>query len=508
MPLVPIDLPQGVYKNGTPYARRNRWENSNLVRWHDGAIRAVGGWQRLQLINNTEYAPLYSDASAEAVRDIFAWRKLDETQQVLFGSNCNLYYLDNDGLTQVTTLNVPNIVKTEKDPETVSGYGRGSFGQGVYGSSSGFSNNVTQPVRWSFSNFGEIPLFCQINQEDAPLRELDLTDMSVNNVANAPTGAQAVLVTDQRQVLVLGGDQQPRRVQLSDIEDRTSWTPATDNQVIDRTLTGTGKLLNATNVLRQVLIIGENDAFAMEYIGPPYVVSIELVGENCGLLSTQALANTDKFCVWWGERNFWLYDGSVQILNCDVLEFLYETRNPVMDAKIYTVTNTDYSEIWWFYQSFDTPNDEVDSYVAWDYRDNTWSTGQLRRTAGIDKGVLDHQLFINRTGILHAHELPHILPPNDDIFAETGILDTQNGNQNVAIRYVFADTNGDEDVNITLYGRQTPNGEEYTYGPYMQNNPTPTRAIGRSMRMRVDFLNADTEIGSFRLDVQPTGGFR
>ena len=42
--LIPLDIPPGVYKNGTDFESSNRWLDSNLVRWQDGSLRPVGGW--------------------------------------------------------------------------------------------------------------------------------------------------------------------------------------------------------------------------------------------------------------------------------------------------------------------------------------------------------------------------------------------------------------------------------------------------------------------------------
>ena len=44
MPLVPLDLPAGFYRNGTDYEGSNRYEGSS-VRWLDGSMRPVGGWE-------------------------------------------------------------------------------------------------------------------------------------------------------------------------------------------------------------------------------------------------------------------------------------------------------------------------------------------------------------------------------------------------------------------------------------------------------------------------------
>ena len=45
MTLIPLDIPAGVYRNGTDLQSQGRWRDANLVRWVDGTLRPVGGWR-------------------------------------------------------------------------------------------------------------------------------------------------------------------------------------------------------------------------------------------------------------------------------------------------------------------------------------------------------------------------------------------------------------------------------------------------------------------------------
>ena len=47
MALVKLEIPPGVFRNGTEYQVSGRWYDSNLVRWIDGLMMPVGGWERL-----------------------------------------------------------------------------------------------------------------------------------------------------------------------------------------------------------------------------------------------------------------------------------------------------------------------------------------------------------------------------------------------------------------------------------------------------------------------------
>jgi hypothetical protein len=45
--LVPLTLPPGVVRPGTAFKAKGRWYDAHLVRWHEGAMRPVGGWTLL-----------------------------------------------------------------------------------------------------------------------------------------------------------------------------------------------------------------------------------------------------------------------------------------------------------------------------------------------------------------------------------------------------------------------------------------------------------------------------
>ena len=117
--------------------------------------------------------------------------------------------------------------------------------------------------------------------------------------------------------------------------------------------------------------------------------------------------------------------------------------------------------------------------------------------------------MVASSGEIYNHELEDTLP-DGDVYAETGPIDLKNGEINTAVRYIYPDTEGTGNVTFTLYGRQLPNATEYTYGPYswQQNNPIPTRAMGRTIRMRVDLDDAASELGVVRLDLAPVTGRR
>lgn len=45
MPLLPLRIEPGLFKNGTLYQARSRWYSANFIRFYENAIRPIGGWQ-------------------------------------------------------------------------------------------------------------------------------------------------------------------------------------------------------------------------------------------------------------------------------------------------------------------------------------------------------------------------------------------------------------------------------------------------------------------------------
>ena len=79
MPLIPILLPPGLERNGTPYDTVKNWWDMNLMRWVSGSARPIGGWVR------RTGTPLDS-----AVRRFHSWQTNDASRRTLAGTDHKL----------------------------------------------------------------------------------------------------------------------------------------------------------------------------------------------------------------------------------------------------------------------------------------------------------------------------------------------------------------------------------------------------------------------------------
>ena len=142
----------------------------------------------------------------------------------------------------------------------------------------------------------------------------------------------------------------------------------------------------------KLLIITDIDAHAARYIGPPYVFGFERISTSCGIISRKAAADVDMGVFWMGSGGFFRFDGNVvSEIPCAVHDYVFGDINTSQKSKTWAFTNGQYGEIWWFYPS--SNSNEVDRYVAFDYKENHWLIGNLSRTAGASRGVFEYPML-------------------------------------------------------------------------------------------------------------------
>jgi hypothetical protein len=505
MPLIPIDLKPGVYKNGTAYSGKLRWADSNLVRWKDGAIRVIGGWERRENNTGANVAALFADATAEAPRNIATWTDNIGSNHIVVGTNLALYHIDSSGV--ITDITPAGFVGGAKNSGLDNGYGTYAYGRAAYGTPRTAEGSLPTPVpSWDFAFWGE-NLLAQF-RGDGDLYEWVPGDPAAVAIATAPEDMQDIIVTDERIVLGIGGDGTPRLVQWSASEDNTDWTPSATNQAGSLTLAGVGPLLAVTQIMNEILVLGQNEVYVGRYLGPPYVYGFDRVGDNNGLLSANSLITTARFAMWAAERNFWLYDGSLKKLESDIIDFFYDDLSDTEYSKTYGFTVRDYNEVWWLYQSKNSTTTEPDSYVCYDYALNHWTKGKLDRAVGIDRAATSTPLMVSPDGLIYNHELEHVsIVDGTAPYCETGPIELGQGDQQAYLDYLYPDEAVAGGVNLTIKTKDMPNLTELTFGPYTISSPTPVRARGRQFALRFEGRAAGWKIGLMRANVK-AGGLR
>jgi len=489
MPLIPLQIPAGVYRNGTDFQGSNRWRDANLVRWVDSTMRPVGGWESRVSLGTT------------APRAAIAWQDIASDRWFAAGFHDKLVVSTESNIT--TDITPADLTAGTLDAATNIGFGGGFYGLGFYGTERADTGNYSEATTWSLDNFGEYLVAC--STADRRLLEWQLnTGADAAAIANAPTDNLGLLVTEERFLFALGAGGNPRLVQWCDREDNTLWTAAATNEAGDLELQTSGQIMQGVRTRGQSLIITDIDAHSATYIGGQFVYSFQRVGSSCGAISRKAAAAVDEGVFWMGQRGFFSYaGGAVQDIPCEVADYVFNDMNTAQGSKIWAVTNQQYNEIWWWYPS--EGSNEIDRYVSYNYKEGHWSIGQLSRTAGVDRGVFRRPIWFKTDGDAYNHDTG-LNYEGADVFAESGPISLGAGDNVMSATMLIPDENIQGDVSATFKTRFHPNDDERSYGPYTMANPTSVRFTGRQVRMRVQGERlANWRVGVMRLEAAPGG---
>jgi hypothetical protein len=438
-----------------------------------------------------------------APRALLVWSDLSNDARVATGSYNKLSVANASGV--ITDITPADLTDGTEDAEINTGFGGGAFGLGYYGTERISQGSYAEATTWSLDNWGENLVAC--STADGRLLEWDLnTSNDAAEISNAPTDNVALIVTEERFLFALGAGGNPRKVQWSDREDNTTWTAAATNEAGDLELATSGQIMCGIRTRGQALILTDLDAHSATYIGGQFVYSFQRVGSSCGVTSRKAAAAVDPGVFWMGQRGFFMYSGgAVQELPCEVSDYVFNDINRAQISKVFAVPNQQFSEIWWFYPS--GGSNENDRYVAFNYAENHWSIGTMSRTAGADRGVFRRPIWVGASGVTYNHETG-LNYDGADVFAETGPMSAGNGDQVIKATQLIPDEKTQGDVQAVFKTRFYPNDTEREYGPYTMSNPTDVRFTGRQIRMRVEGARlADWRVGNMRLEAT-TGGRR
>ena len=293
MPLVPLAIPPGVYRNGTDYQTTGRWRDASLIRWIEGTMQPIGGWANRVTVS-----------SNRKVRGSIAWRENGGSRWMAAGTYEKLFVISaSNTATDIT----PTGFTTGNESAALNlGYGGGFYGDYTYGTPRQDVVTYTEATTWSLDNWGEYLVAC--SSKDGKIYEWQLNVASdAALISAAPTGNFGIVVTEERFLFALGAGGNARKVQWSDREDNTTWTPAATNEAGDLELQTSGQIMLGIKARGQTLILTDQDAHAATYQGPPFVYGFERVGSACGAISRKCAATVDRGVFWMGSRGFFAF---------------------------------------------------------------------------------------------------------------------------------------------------------------------------------------------------------
>jgi len=365
---------------------------------------------------------------------------------------------------------------------------------------------------------------------------------SLPGASNVPVIQNFTFVSDvSRFVFAFGTNeiytttQDPMLIRWSDQESVTDWTPSATNQAGSVRLSHGSEIITAIQTRQEIVVWTDSTLYSLQYLGPPYVWGTQLLGDNISILSQNSIAQASGVVYWMGTDKFYLYDGRVQTLNCDLRKYVYQDINLSQNQQCFASTNEGFNEVWWFYCSANST--AIDKYVVYNYLENTWYYGTMNRTAWLDSGLRDYPIAANpltaTTGNIVNQEYGNDdnstgTPTAIDAYISSSEFDIGDGHNFGFVwrmlpdlTFSGSDASPTPQLTMTLYGMVnsgsgtgTPvaanvdklTGAQYTITEGFTGQ-VYTRVRGRQMILKVgsNQLGTAWQLGATRIDIRPDG---
>ena len=442
------------------------------------------------------------------------------------------------------------------------GWGTSTWGRGTWGSATTSSSVILDPGSWSLDNFGE-QLIATIKDGKTfvwnPGVSNPLEQRAVI-MSGAPTATRLTITSDRdRHVVHFGtettiGDsttQDPMFIRFSDQENFSTYQPTSVNTAGTFRLDTGNKIVAAVSGKDYNLILTDQAAYTMQFVGPPFTFSIRQVGSNCGCIGQHATVYADGKVFWMGAGGgFFVFDGTVKLLPSLVEDFVFTTTgtnvgiNYSSNEIIYGSHNSLFNEIVWFYPAgtpAGNPAVQNNRTVVYNYVENSWSTMTLARSSYADASTYDVPYateysstatpsISNLSGATntfgastyYAHEVGNNEIALDGTeaaipaYIQSGDFDLPtDGDGEYLLRLSrflpdFKNLQGNAVVTIFLKNFPIDAGASSQLGPFTINANTQkidTRARGRLANIKIQNTAVDEtwRFGTFRADVNPDG---
>jgi len=357
---------------------------------------------------------------------------------------------------------------------------------------------------------------------------------SISELVDVPDVQNFILVSDTSRFVLLFGTSEygtsslvPMLVRWSNQESVVDWVPSSLNQAGSLRLSHGSEIATAIQTRQEIVVFTDSALYSLQYVGPPVVWSSQLLGDNISIVGQNAVAVASGRIFWMSLDKFYVYDGRVQTLRCDLRRHIFSNINLQQNQQIFAGTNEGFSEVWWFYPTLDSTS--VDAYVVYNYVEDVWYYGTLARTAWLDTGLRDFPTAATYTPNLVYHEVgvddnQTGTPAAIEAYIESAEFDIEDGEKFGFVWRMVPDltfqgsTANTPQVTMTMYGMNgsgsgfnteaskavartsTVTIEQFT-------NIVYTRIRGRQMIMKIasDGLGTTWQLGAPRIDIRPDG---
>ncbi len=227
--------------------------------------------------------------------------------------------------------------------------------------------------------------------------------------SSVPAAVNTFLISDiSRFVLAFGTYDylsttfDPMLIRWSDQGSLVEWSPAVTNQSGSIQLSHGSRIVTAMQSRQEVLVWTDASLYSLQYVGPPYVWSSQILSDNVSIIGPNAVAMASNVTYWMGADKFYMYDGRVQTLNCDLLRYILDDVNFEQGDQFFACTSEGFNEVWFYYCAANST--VVNRYVVYNYLEKLWYYGTLERSAWIDSGLRPYPTAATYAGNLVSHE--------------------------------------------------------------------------------------------------------
>ena len=430
------------------------------------------------------------------------------------------------------TVTVNFLLPTGTSEQVVGlGWNAGYYGQSTYGTARATSDISILARQWKLDTWGE-DLIAGVRGGRVYYWE---TSTGINSraieVSAAPNTSNSLIVSQEdRHLICLGTNEQtsgsfnPMLVRWSNQNDFNNWTPSVSSTSGEVILGSGNSIRTAARSRNNIIILTDNSAHTMQFIGPPFTFGFNEIGTNCGAAGAHSAVDFDGRVYWMGSANFYVFDGTVKNLPCTVRRFVFDDINLDQADKIYAGVNSQFKEVTWLYPSANST--ECDKYVTYNPNENYWVYGDTHFTTFEDKGVFGNTITngiesSTTFSYLYDNEPEGIYTANGskiESFLESSDFDMAEGNDVMFIDRMVPDINIQNEtegtsgkINLQLTTKQYPNATQAILkGPFDVSATTEKvsmRARGRQAKIRVGTSTSGTkwQYGTIRLDIGKDG---
>jgi hypothetical protein len=444
--------PPGTILGETDYSIPGQWSASDNVRYDKGKAQPIGGWQLTSTLTST----------SDGVVQMLEWYSKDGTRRLALAGMTSVKVLYGSTLGSIVDITPAGFVGT--------------------------NNN-----RWTLDLWGDHLIACltggKVYEWDLVLAN-DLTA-----ITNAPTVNTVALVTDQRQVMLLGTQQivgaafNPRAIRWSKTQDNQSWDPTVTLLTGEYVLDGSGGAIRGSKKIGTGIAVWTDDElFLGRYTGNTenlWVFERQAIG--CGSPGESTATTADGVAYWITPdlRLMYWIPGSVPQEIPNLPEYYFSGNNlgftygSSLVALSFVWHNRKFNEIWFHVTvgSGGVVSTYSTNYVALNIPslragNPQWFPGTLPRQS-MYQGITGIYGWSAITGKLYTHETGYRGDTNERLACSiSSMVYIDEGRKRVMVKGMVPDIEAQRgNLTLTLSALDYPQGAETTV-------KTQTLAVG------------------------------